>query len=517
MNKYKVILAALALGVGFTSCNDFLDTLPDKRTELNSAEHVRTLLVSAYPQYLRAGFTEQRTDNITDRGAEFDAGGVQTQQNYFWQPVTNVTQDTPNAFWNTLYSCASHANMALEAIEKLGGATKPELAPLQGEALMCRAYASYQLVSTFAHAYNSQTSKQDMGVPSLNELERNIHNLSTKRLSVAENYAQIAADIEAAFPLINDAIYAYNTNVVKYHFNRRAAAAFAAEFYLAYEQPQKALEYANIVLGDNPAASLRDWQVFNDLPNARDRMRRYISVDEPANLLLQPASSGWLNALFNLRFAHSSSISNEQTFNSPGPWGKQPLPHLTRQLFGRGMSILPKIFDIFVYTNVQAGIGFRQSVYVAYSVDKALLARAEAYTLLKQYDKAAADLAMWYRSKGATKTVTAQQISDYYSLDSYQGEDRAKMLTTVSKPLNPRFAEPLEAGMQTNLIHAVLHARRIETLHEGSRWDDIKRYGIEITHPLEGAEALVLTAHDPRKAIQIPDAITASGVAPNPR
>ena len=29
------------------------------------------------------------------------------------------------------------------------------------------------------------------------------------------------------------------------------------------------------------------------------------------------------------------------------------------------------------------------------------------------------------------------------------------------------------------MIHCVLQMRRIETIHDGSRWMDVKRYGIE--------------------------------------
>lgn len=515
MNKYKSLLAALVLGAGFTSCNDFLDTLPDRRTDVNSPEQIRTLLVSAYPEYLRAGFTEQRTDNVTDRGAEFAPGAALVQENYFWQPVTTVSQDTPNAFWSGQYTALSHANFAMEAIEKLGGVKKnPKFGPLMGEALLCRAHANYSLVTTFGQAYNSQTSNTDLGIPVFTELERNLYNVSTKRVPVAQNFAQIAEDIEAGFPLIDDS--SYGGSVIKYHFNRRAAAAFAAEFYLAYEKPEKALEYANIALGDSPQSELRNWTVFGKLPNIEDRLRRYISSEEPANLFMLPATTNLIFNLFNERYAHSSALAKAQTVDSPGPWGDQ-LPHFEGQMFGRSMNFLPKIWRIFVHENVQAGTGLNHGVYVIYTVDKALLARAEAYTLMEQYDKAAADLAMWYKSKGSTKQPSAQEIADFYDPEKYVGEAKVNMLKTLAKPLNPRFAKPLQGGLQTGLIQAVLHARRIETLHEGTRWDDIKRYGIRIEHEVSGGTSVVLEEHDLRKAIQIPDAIASRGVAPNPR
>ena len=49
MFKYKYILLSVAALVFTTSCNDFLDEMPDNRTEINTAEKVAKILVSAYP------------------------------------------------------------------------------------------------------------------------------------------------------------------------------------------------------------------------------------------------------------------------------------------------------------------------------------------------------------------------------------------------------------------------------------------------------------------------------------
>ena len=49
---------------------------------------------------------------------------------------------------------------------------------------------------------------------------------------------------------------------------------------------------------------------------------------------------------------------------------------------------------------------------------------------------------------------------------------------TPKKQLAPDFT--IEEGMQENILHCILHIRRVTTLHEGMRWPDIKRYGIMI-------------------------------------
>jgi starch-binding outer membrane protein, SusD/RagB family len=69
---------------------------------------------------------------------------------------------------------------------------------------------------------------------------------------------------------------------------------------------------------------------------------------------------------------------------------------------------------------------------------------------------------------------------------------------------------------QVPIVQCILHFRRIETVFEGLRWFDIKRYGIEITHYIGSKEKDVLKWNDLRKAIQIPQDVVAAGIEPNP-
>ena len=85
----------------------------------------------------------------------------------------------------------------------------------------------------------------------------------------------------------------------------------------------------------------------------------------------------------------------------------------------------------------------------------------------------------------------------------------------TKKELHPKFT--IENGEQLNFVNCILHLRRIETIHEGLRWFDIKRYGIEVTHNISGSSDDILTVDDPRRAIQIPTDVIGAGLTPNPR
>ena len=62
MNKY-IGLSIIAVGLGLTSCNDFLDKIPDNRTEVTSEEQVTLLLTTAYSSNNSIIMAEMASDN----------------------------------------------------------------------------------------------------------------------------------------------------------------------------------------------------------------------------------------------------------------------------------------------------------------------------------------------------------------------------------------------------------------------------------------------------------------------
>jgi hypothetical protein len=126
-------------------------------------------------------------------------------------------------------------------------------------------------------AYDPTKADQYLGLPYPKVSGESIDSRGT----LAELYKNIDADIEAALPLLDDS----HLTVPKYHFNSKAAYAFAARFNLYYHNYDKAIQYATRALGDNPASVLRNIQQFmsmspDDIDNA------YIRSSEKANLLL---------------------------------------------------------------------------------------------------------------------------------------------------------------------------------------------------------------------------------------
>ena len=68
--KYNFILFII-LVLCSASCNDFLDELPDNRTELDTEEKITKILVTAYPTTSWNFLAEYYSDNTDDNGNKY--------------------------------------------------------------------------------------------------------------------------------------------------------------------------------------------------------------------------------------------------------------------------------------------------------------------------------------------------------------------------------------------------------------------------------------------------------------
>ena len=513
MKKVYYTICMLAALCVTTSCDDFLDKMPDKRAEINSSQKISELLVSAYPNVDPMMIYEHRTDNVMDNGRRFGEPERMIVENYFWEDISETDWDAPEALWNSCYGAIAAANQALDAIRILG--PNSGNGPQRGEALLCRAYAHFLLVNTFCQPYRKSSASSDMGIPYVEEPETVIGK-QYDRGTVASVYEKIARDIEEGFPLINDNSYA----VPLYHFNKRAAAAFACRFYLFYGKYEQALSYAGAAIDEDPSSSLRNLKSYTILTQSGEWRDRFISKDEPANLLLVALRSRWGRNYTTQRYGNSDNIVNLLIYRSSGPWGKALADFdLLFHASGYPVKSQPKYNEIFEVTNETAQTGQPHVVQMAFTTDETLLCRAEVNVMLKQYDDAARDLSFWYVKKGG-KEASVSDIIDYYTTRETadkqalaKGELSPWLL--LVKPFNATF--PVEDGVQEKMLQAVLHARRIETVFSGLRWLDVRRFGIEVVHNVEEKEPVVLPAEDLRRVIQLPQAVTAAGLPANPR
>lgn len=547
MKKY-IGFSIMVLSVLLTSCNDWLDKLPDNRMELSTPQDLTDLLVSAYPTRHPAYLLEMYSDNADDcvNTGWTEADRFQRQA-WHWDDITEIgANETPQELWNGHYSAIAAANACLDYIESLSESERANYKAQEGEALLCRAYSMFVLSTIFCNAYNAQTAGSELGLPYPLHTETTVGQVY-ERGTLEQLYKNIEADLLKGLPLLTNT-YAKP----KFHFTPDAGNAFAARFYLYYGEFQKAVDYATKVLGGNPAVMLRDWEYYSSLnANGMIQPEAFVAANERANLLLQTVYSEW-GAIhgpyrYGEKYAHGYRIAYDETMRSVGPWGESA-PNTAKTTgfkytvwYNNSLSefIFRKVPYWFEYTDLQARIGYAHSEYAIFNTDALLLERAEAYALLGNYEKAVedinAELNVFHNNPAV---LTPENIKEFYnSIDYYipkaytttiKGENGENIDvvhgSTPKKHLHPVFTDlGTEGDTKESIIQCILQLRRILTLHEGFRLQDIKRYGITIYRRSMNSNYDItnvtdsLVVGDKRLAIQLPQDVITAGLESNPR
>lgn len=542
MKKY-IGLSIIALSMGLTSCNDYLDKLPDDRAEVNTEEKVNKLLVSAYLDHSPSFLFWMSSDDVDDNGTVYTAQ-LNQEQMYRWQNVEGRNNDDPRTLWNNYYEKAATANEALGAISSMGNPAS--LSGQRAEALLCRAYALFMCANTFCMAYDPEKADQYLGIPYPKSPGVTVN----ERGTLAETYANIAADIEEALPLVNED----HLSVPKYHWNLKAANAFAARFFLYYHDYDKAIQYATACLGTNPSEVLHNIGQWSSL-GAADFFHAYKASNVNANLIFMPAYSICGRATSGSssykRFGLNRIITlNEMFWVSTPWWGSGSSANVfwpSHKLYGSNQNIrFPVQNEEFEYTDKVGSTGYAHILEVPFQGEETLLCRAEAYALKGDFSNAIADMNTWassftaesyiYTSGGKRyikrrTDITQENLDEFFENMYYSAVTPDDGITSSDLSKNPELAAQMRwmkkklhpqgftvaTGTQENCINLILWMRRVSMPYQGIRFQDLKRYGIEYSHFLDGEDPIVFKAGDLRGAIQLPDDVIQAGLEPNPR
>lgn len=538
--------------LSLTSCEGMLDSIfgnyldenPDNRLELDSEEKIRKTLVSAYPQASFYYLTELASDNADENtSTAYSAHGVTQEQTYRWEDIIGNDIDTPYDIWQKFYEAIQTACAAIDALDDLrskGKISDENLANgIEAEARLCRAYGHFILVNLFSKSYDEATAGSDLGIPYIEKAETNLL-VKHERGTVKGVYEKIEKDILMALPNVAhikvSSTGSSGGGLLKYHWNRESANAFAARFFLYYKKYDQSIKYATVALGDNPAAKLRNWAADGrHVTNTSLAHNNYIDPTQTANFLLVPAESLWGRVVgmyyYGKKFALQGVTYNEIAPDVQLPIGGRLYYRCVTALQG-AIAVTPKVGEYFEYYDKVAGIGWTHIVQALFTADKTLLTRAEAYALSgnNSLDMATKDLDEFLRcfTDYTRKSYTESAAALIAFMRQPDPGDETK---TSIHDYDPRttaknkFKKPINLGGltedQKDVLQGILLAKRALTLHEGTRWFDINRYKIEIYNrkiydgtPIPNDR---LTVDDPRRVFQIPQQMVSAGMQPNPR
>lgn len=554
LNKYTTLVLSLAAML-FASCSDFLDHVPDERTEIDTEDKVMKLLISAYPDGNPSWAAELNTDNLIDNQAphmpsspndkqilsHYNYGHYADFENYLFKlvPPQNTTYndyDSPGYLWVTYYSSIATINHALKAIDDMMGENadpstfSDQLRAAYAEAHLLRAYDHFMLVNLFSKGYRNATdSRKDIGVPYVTEIETIVHK-DYDRSNVADVYEKIGKDLEIGLKYMSDVNY---KTAPKYHFNTTAAHAFASRYYLYTRQYDKVIDHANQVLTTDSAQTqkmLMSYGIFADCAFASDFATAWQNPNLNNNLMLICTGSLLGRRTFGYRYSMAGLAARDALMiHNSDLWTGYICP---AQAIVSGMIFSSSSGDYgfyhtkcgeeFEYSDKIAGIGYPHIIYRAFTANNVLLERAEAEIMLGNYDDACADLMMYWNSgldsftdadkkayvtAGYVKYLTKNNIITpagarkpaYYSNTSnsncFENWD-------FTQTMSADYVVPAEAVPYMNCLNDF---RRFENTFEGLRYFDLKRWGMPFEHKVGiNSEIITSEALSDNRALEAP-------------
>ena len=217
----KLAIAAIAT-VGVTSSCDVTDLspanlIPDSEA-FATAARVESVALGVY-ESAQQGFYLGSAGQA-GRGYPFGAANVQQgdmrgedmYNDQLFYEITYVANHTPfsannNGMWISIYRMVNRANIVLENLETAlqdGVITQEQRDVLRGEMLFLRALGHHELLVHFARPYMDNPGA--LGVPyrtvAINDVPLVVENESVGRTTVAEDYAQLLADLNEAEGLL---------------------------------------------------------------------------------------------------------------------------------------------------------------------------------------------------------------------------------------------------------------------------------------------------------------------------
>lgn len=577
--KILKYLAFSALSLIAAGCSDFLDQSPDERVDSSnlSEDQYLALMRGSYPTTNYAWICELSSDNYIDLNAphlpakesekqtliHFNLTPYSAMDNeiYAFEPVKSSTsQDSPTHIWEGYYSSVAQCNQLLKSLSdrvgldmnlreadfngdeqayneycrKLDELLSAKLKAVRAEALVLRAYNHFILVNVFSQAFRDwELSKKDIGIPYVKTPETKVI-VEYSRSNVSSVYSEIKADLLEGLKDISE----INCEKPVWRFTPKAANAFAARFSLYIRDYESVVKYANAVLGEDYgmiADKLMDNTVFKGATMSSDYVTRWQSPTANNNIMLFTTYSLLARHAAGYRYGLSSIPLREIYYRTGVNWHWTAHPHaiISGSLFYRGKSdygfFSQKVGEEFEYSDKIAGIGYPHNIRREFTGNQLLLERAEAYLMLNKNDLAMQDLIAYddtrrrmddenakiYVQNSGMDPLTPTLINNWFSRLTNPNCRALETWNEWFQTMSPTY--PQLTTEQLPIMNCLNEMRRYETVQEGFRFFDLKRWGFVYSHDISDGTGdkvtITLNSLDPRRAIEVPQECLAAGIS----
>lgn len=332
--KLQHIILTMALTMGLTACNDWLDVSPKTQIKaddnFSSEQGYKDALTGVYLQLVSTSiYGQELTYGMLDAMGQYYTGMAQNntyQYDAAFDYKNSAVEGRINGVWSKMYTTLANDNELISRIDQADPVsfTGRNYHLIRGEAYALRALLHFDLVRLWGKPYADDP--QHRCVPYVKTLTADVTPLST----VAEALEMCLSDLSvAAQELAVDPVVAGNQTGADesyerdrtYKMNYYAVCLLQARIYLYMGRYAEALEAAQRVIEQtyfhftpdgeiNTAESAQRNRIFTEElvfalydTSLRQRYSTYFSSDNQSTLIMTEASYQAIYELFNAGFS----------------------------------------------------------------------------------------------------------------------------------------------------------------------------------------------------------------------
>lgn len=240
--KIKYILTAIS-AVALTSCNDYLDTIPNKGNDevINNTAQVEALLGNSSIFNTQALLTVSSSDDYgltPDMASAIGWVDGSLLNGMTWNVTDLVAYQYGDVAWSGEYTKIFTANLVLNSLDEVSDLTAEKRTEFLAQAHMMRAMALWNLANIYCLPYSAAT----IDGPGLPLKQTTNYEESMARATLRETYEFILNDLDEAYTTANTGISR------RWWVSRPAVAAMKARYYLFTQDYDNAITYADEAL-----------------------------------------------------------------------------------------------------------------------------------------------------------------------------------------------------------------------------------------------------------------------------
>jgi len=260
--KRIIILSMMFVAVAISSCKKYLDVQPQQTFGSNlavtSVQGLQETTLGAYSQIQGGNLygggiianSELMADFVFPANTTVVLSNLNTSQEYTHQ--FNIYNANAGGMWASGYQAILTANTVLQYLPNFQASDPSDCNLMKGNCLFIRAAMHFELVKMFAQPWGFTSNNTHLGIPIRLTPGTSTTGQNTPRSTVAQVYAQIISDLQAAIPLLPQVS---NAELASQY----AAEAMLARVYFAQNDFTDAAKYAGMVIngGFSLSSSLR--------------------------------------------------------------------------------------------------------------------------------------------------------------------------------------------------------------------------------------------------------------------